>query len=212
MAGFTSKERVMTAAMLGACLGMATTPRRVDAQSPPAATIPADARYTAADVTFMQGMIGHHAQALEMSALVADRSTRPELALLAERIMVSQRDEIAIMQTWLSERKQPVPTTGGHDLHARHVAHDAGGATHQMPGMLTPAQMDSLTKATGPAFDRLFLQYMIQHHEGALTMVAEFLRTPDAAREPMVFQFVSDVDTDQRSEIRRMQRLLRVLL
>ena len=224
MAGFTSKERVMTAAMLGVCLGMAASPRGVGAQSPPAATIPADARYTAADVTFMQGMIGHHAQALAMSALVADRSTRPELALLAERITVSQRDEMAIMQRWLSERKQPVPTAASHDsaaahalpampaMPATHAMHGSAGAMHQMPGMLSPAQMDSLTKATGPAFDRLFLQYMIQHHEGALTMVAELLRTPNAAREPMVFQFVSDVDTDQRSEIRRMQLLLRVLL
>ncbi len=189
---------------------MGSTPSLASAQSQ-TATIPADARYTAADVAFMQGMIGHHAQALEMSALVAGRSTRPELALLAERISVSQRDEIAIMQTWLSERKQPVPATGGHDMHAAHAMHGSAGAMHQMPGMLSPAQMDSLTKATGPAFDRLFLQYMIQHHEGALFMVAELLRAPNAAREPMMFQFVSDVDTDQRAEIRRMQALLRTL-
>ena len=191
-----------------ALMGAAPAAARAQGQT---AAIPADARYTAADVAFMQGMIGHHAQALEMSALVAGRSTRPELALLAERISVSQRDEIAIMQTWLSERKQPVPATGGHDMHAAHAMHGSAGAAHQMPGMLSPAQMDSLTKAAGPAFDRLFLQYMIQHHEGALTMVAELLRAPNAAREPMMFQFVSDVDTDQRAEIRRMQALLRTL-
>ena len=184
------------------------------------AGIPADARYTAADVAFMQGMIGHHAQALEMAALVAGRSALPSLSMLAERITVSQRDEIAIMQTWLRDRQQPVPAvpsidtasrgTTSHDMHAAHTMHGSA-ASHVMPGMLSSAQMDSLRQAKGPTFDRLFLQYMIQHHEGALTMVAALLKTPGAAREPMVFQFVSDVDTDQRAEIRRMRVLLETL-
>jgi uncharacterized protein (DUF305 family) len=94
-------------------------------------------------------------------------------------------------------------------MHAMHG--ETGAASHAMPGMLTPAQMDSLAAARGTAFDRLFLRYMIQHHEGALTMVTDLLKTPGAAREPMVFQFVSDVDTDQRAEIRRMQALLTTL-
>jgi uncharacterized protein (DUF305 family) len=159
----------------------------------------------------MQGMIGHHAQALTMSALVAERSTTPAMALLAERITVSQQDEIAIMQRWLAERRQTVPAVaGGHDAHAMHGASSGASdnAAHSMPGMLSPAQMDSLTAARGRDFDRLFLRYMIQHHEGALTMVVDLLKTPGAARDPMVFQFVSDVDTDQRAEIRRMQAML----
>ncbi|MCE2900852.1 MAG: DUF305 domain-containing protein [Gemmatimonas sp.] len=190
-----------------ALLAAPAAPLRAQRQPP---AIPAGANYTAADVAFMQGMIGHHAQALTMSALVAERSTTPAMALLAERITVSQQDEIAIMRRWLVERQQTVPSVGaGHDAHAMHAMHGAAGATARaMPGMLTPAQIDSLVAARGTAFDRLFLRYMIQHHEGALTMVTDLLKTPGAARDPMVFQFVSDVDTDQRAEIRRMQALL----
>lgn len=179
------------------------------APTPPAASI-ATAPPTDADVAFMQGMIGHHAQAVTMTALVAGRSTHPQLALLAERIAVSQQDEIAIMRRWLEVRQLPVPAVGGTDPHAAHAQHATHGA-HDMPGMLTPAQMDSLSKAAGPEFDRLFLQYMIQHHEGALVMVAQLLAAPNAARDPMLFQFASDVDTDQRAEIRRMRALLATL-
>lgn len=160
-----------------------------------------------ADVAFMQGMIGHHAQAVTMTALVAGRSTHPQLVLLAERITVSQQDEIALMRRWLEERQQPVPATDEHAAHAGQAAHGA----HQMPGMLTPAQLDSLSAASGTTFDKLFLQYMIQHHEGALIMVAQLLAAPNAARDPMLFQFASDVDTDQRAEIRRMRALLATL-
>jgi uncharacterized protein (DUF305 family) len=154
-------------------------------------------RHTQADIAFMQGMIGHHAQALEMVALVAARSSRLEIESLAERIAVSQKDEISIMQRWLAARGEA--STMKHDMHSAHA---------DMPGMLSPVQMDSLRTAEGITFDRLFLQYMIQHHEGALVMVAELLRSPGAAQEPMVFQIMSDVDADQRAEIRRMQALL----
>lgn len=191
------------APLVVAAVALTAPARRARAQAqPPAAAIPATANYTAADVAFMQGMIGHHSQALTMAALVADRSTRSEIVLLAERISVSQRDEIAIMQGWLAMRNQAVPTSDG--MHAEHVGHGMPA----MPGMLSPAQMDSLSATRGADFDRLFLRLMIQHHEGALTMVADLLKTTNAAREPMVFQFVSDVDTDQRAEIRRMQALL----
>jgi uncharacterized protein (DUF305 family) len=157
------------------------------------------------DVAFMQGMIAHHAQALTMSALVPARSERPELLALAERIVVSQQDEIAIMQSWLRERKQAVPQVSD----AAHAGHHAPGHSAQdMPGMLSAAQMDSLTATTGAPFERLFLRYMIQHHDGALRMVAELLATGNGARDPQVFQFASDVDTDQRAEIRRMRALL----
>jgi uncharacterized protein (DUF305 family) len=164
-----------------------------------------------ADVTFMQGMIEHHAQAVTMSALVATRTTHPLLQLLAERISVSQQDEIAIMRRWLEERRLPVPAAATPGTvppsHDDHATHGAAGA-HEMPGMLSPAQMDSLSAASGTGFDRLFLRYMIQHHDGALVMVAQLLAAPNAARDPMIFQFASDVDTDQRAEIRRMRALL----
>ena len=206
----TSPALRSLAPLLAAAALLAAPAPALRAQQPPSA-VAAGATYTAADVAFMQGMIGHHAQALTMSALVAERSTTPAMALLAERITVSQQDEIAIMQRWLAERRQTVPAVaGGHDAHAMHGA--SGGASgdtaHSMPGMLSPAQMDSLTAARGRDFDRLFLRYMIQHHEGALTMVVDLLKTPGAARDPMVFQFVSDVDTDQLAEIRRMQAML----
>ena len=164
-------------------------------------------RHTSADVAFMQGMIGHHAQALQMAGLVASRTQNPALRLLAERIDVSQRDEIAAMTRWLTDRGLPVPDTsaapGGHAMH-----HAGGGQHDGMPGMLSPVQMDSLTAARDALFDRLFLQYMIQHHEGALTMVATLLKSPGAAKETLTYQFVTEVDVDQRAEIRRMQTLL----
>lgn len=164
-----------------------------------------------ADVTFMQGMIEHHAQAVTMSALVATRTTHPQLRLLAERITVSQQDEIAIMRRWLEERRLPIPaaaTPGAvPPTHDAHASHGAAGA-HEMPGMLSSAQMDSLSAASGTEFDRRFLRFMIQHHDGALVMVAQLLAAPNAARDSMIFQFASDVDTDQRAEIRRMRALL----
>jgi uncharacterized protein (DUF305 family) len=155
-------------------------------------------QYTPADVRFMQRMIGHHAQALEMTALVAGRSRSEELPKLALRIEVSQADEIKMMQEWLTRRGQPLP-----DPHAHH----APGAP-LMPGMLTADDMTRLAAATGPEFDRLFLEFMIKHHDGALTMVSELFSTPGAAQEAEIFAFASDVDADQRMEIDRM-RLMR---
>jgi uncharacterized protein (DUF305 family) len=150
----------------------------------------------------MQGMIAHHAQALAMTSLVPARSSRADIRLLAERIDVSQRDEIALMQRWLEDRGEDVPSPDAHHMH-----HD--GASHQalMPGMLTDAEMAELAKAQGPAFDQMFLQFMIRHHEGALVMVSELLATSGAAQEPEVFRFASDVDADQRAEIGRMRAL-----
>ncbi len=134
-----------------------------------------------ADVRFMQGMIGHHAQALEMSALVATRSSRPTMQMLAERIDVSQRDEIAMMRAWLARHHQPQPDSAAHGTHDMPgmpgMRHDA------MPGMLNAAELDTLRAATGEAFDRLFLRYMIQHHEGALAMVKTLLAQPGAGQD-----------------------------
>ena len=155
--------------------------------------------FTPADVKFMQGMIGHHAQALEMTDLLKTRSADPDMKKLAQRIELSQADEIKMMQEWLKARGQQVP-----DAHAHH----AHGAT-LMPGMLTPDEMARLAAATGPAFDKLFLEYMIKHHAGALTMVKELFSTPGAGQESEIFAFASDVDADQRMEIDRMSAMLR---
>ena len=154
--------------------------------------------FTPADVRFMQGMIGHHAQALDMTALVATRSSSDAIRKLAQRIELSQADEIKMMQEWLTGRGQKVP-----DQHAHH----APGAT-LMPGMLTAGEMARLAQATGPEFDRLFLEFMIKHHEGALTMVQALFAQPGAAQESDVFAFASDVDADQRMEIDRMRAAL----
>lgn len=170
-----------------------------------------------ADAAFMAGMIAHHAQALVMVDLMAGRTANPVLAALGERIAVSQRDEIALMQGWLRDRGQPAPEpdvrytasaagASAHEGHGGHGGHDGhdGGA---MPGMLTQAQLAELAAARGAAFDRLFLTRMIAHHEGALVMVAALLKTAGAAQEPEIFRFAADVDADQRAEIRRMRAL-----
>ena len=154
-------------------------------------------QFTPADVRFMQGMIGHHAQALEMTELARSRAS-DALRKLAQRIELSQADEIAMMQEWLKRRGQPLP-----DPHAHH----APGAV-LMPGMLSAAEMARLAAATGAAFDRLFLESMIKHHEGALTMVEELFKQPGAGQEADVFAFASDVDADQRMEIDRMRAAL----
>ena len=154
--------------------------------------------FTPADVRFMQGMIGHHAQALDMTALVATRSSSDAIRKLAQRIELSQADEIKMMQEWLTGRGQKVP-----DQHAHH----APGAT-LMPGMLTAEEMVRLAQAKGPEFDRLFLESMIKHHEGALTMVQDLFAQPGAGQESDVFAFASDVDADQRMEIDRMRAAL----
>ena len=160
-------------------------------------------RYTPADVEFMQGMIAHHAQALDMVALVPARTSTESIRLLAQRIGISQRDEIRLMRNWLTKRGQAAP-----DPAAAHAHHAGGEHEMLMPGMLTSEQMARLAAAKGAEFDRLFLQLMIQHHEGALTMVKTLFGTQGAAQETPTFRYASEVDTDQRFEIERMQKLL----
>ncbi len=164
-----------------------------------AAVKPATFQHTDADVKFMQGMIGHHAQALEMTALLYTRTSRADMKLLAERIDVSQADEIKMMKRWLEERGLAVPNE-----HAHHLP----GAT-LMPGMLTAEQMAELAAAKGEVFDRLFLEGMIRHHEGAVVMVADLFAAPGAAHESQIFDFASHVDGDQRMEILRMRGMLK---
>jgi uncharacterized protein (DUF305 family) len=155
-------------------------------------------RYTDADVRFMQGMIGHHAQALEMTALRPSRSSADDLRLLALRIDISQADEIRLMREWLTARGQAVP-----DAHAHHSA-DAP----LMPGMLTPDEMARLAAARDADFDRLFLEFMIKHHHGALVMVKQLFESAAAGQESEVFGFVSEVEADQSAEIGRMAAML----
>ena len=159
----------------------------------------ADTSYSPADARFMQDMIPHHHQALEMAALVADRTNRQELIDVAGRINTSQDDEIEFMQRWLRERGERVPEP---------TAHDAMHTSHKMAGMATPEQMAKLAAANGTDFDRLFLQLMITHHEGAVTMVEELLEQPGAAYDPVLFEFVNDVTNSQSAEIERMHALL----
>jgi uncharacterized protein (DUF305 family) len=153
--------------------------------------------FTDADVRFVQGMIGHHAQALEMTTLLGTRTNSDALRKLALRIEVSQADEIKMMENWLKQRGQPLP-----DRHAHHH----GGAL--MPGMLTAGEMSRLAAATGEEFDRLFLEFMIKHHEGALVMVKD-LFAKGGGQESEIFAFASDVDADQRMDIARMGAMLR---
>jgi uncharacterized protein (DUF305 family) len=154
-------------------------------------------QHTPADVRFMQHMLVHHAQALEMTALRPERSASEDLRLMALRIELSQRDEIKMVQDWLTARGEALP-----DAHAHHQ-----GAL--MPGMLSADEMRQLVAARGETFDRLFLELMIKHHQGALVMVDELFATPGAGQESEVFAFASDVVDDQRIEIDRMVGMLK---
>ena len=175
----------------------------------PAATTPAPAarpgaqgrpRPTAADIKFMQDMIGHHAQAVEMARLVPGRTSRKDLAILSERIIVSQVDEINIMRQWLRDQGAAVPDSTKHDPGAM--------AMESMPGMATPAELSTLTGLRGTEFERMFLQLMIKHHGGAIIMVERLFGVPGAGQDDMIFKFASDVAADQESEIARMQSIL----
>lgn len=174
----------------------------------------ADNRYSADDVAFMQGMIHHHGQAVEMAALVQGRTNTQSIVDLSGRINASQADEIKFMQGWLKERGEdaPAPTPTAADAHAQHTAagHDASHAT--MPGMATAAQMAQLKAATGAEFDRQFLKLMIAHHEGAVTMVNNLIATSGSAYDPALFRFSNDVSNEQKAEIARMTALMRSLI
>ncbi len=153
------------------------------------------------DVAFMQGMIHHHAQALRMTALVPERSASAKVELLAKRIDVSQEGEIELMSDWLKERGESAP-----ELHRLH-GHAHGGGQVLMPGMLSEPELQELTAASGAEFDRLFLEFMIRHHKGALTMV-EQLYAAGGGLESSADAFARHVDSDQQIEIGRMQGML----
>jgi uncharacterized protein (DUF305 family) len=161
--------------------------------------------YTAADIYFMSGMISHHAQAIKMAGWATSHGASAALVRLSERILTGQTDEIGLMQSWLRDRNQPVPEPDPAGMKMT-----MGGMEHVMlmPGMLSPEQMAQLDSARGVDFDRLFLTFMIQHHQGAITMVRELFGAPGAAQDEVVFKFANDVEIDQTTEIARMQQML----
>lgn len=161
----------------------------------PAPVIPAGARYIVADVQFMQGMIAHHGQAVVMAKMAESHGANAQMLRFTQKIALSQRAEIRLMQNWLDERGQAVPDSNAHE----HM---------MMPGMLTAAQLKELDAAKGKAFDKLFLVYMIQHHEGALKMVADLQAAPFSMQDALLNGFATDVDTDQRAEILKMHTML----
>ena len=161
----------------------------------------------------MQGMIMHHGQAVEMVAMIDERTQNKDLRLLGARIGHSQGEEIKFMQRWLAARGQPISLPMGNmdgmDMHGMHMpGMDMSAHQMLMPGMLTAKQMAALKRANGAEFDRLFLQGMIQHHGGALTMVNDLYATPGAGQDAELFTFATDVDSGQRAEIRIMQNML----
>lgn len=165
----------------------------------PAALDPGMMHQMDPDVRFMHHMTAHHAQALIMVALVPSRTSSQGLRLLAERIDISQKDEIALMRRWLESRGKPLPPGDDHAMHG------------SMPGMLSEADMARLAAATGVEFERAFLELMIRHHEGALVMVRELLGSQGAAQDSEMYRVVADIDADQRGEIARMRSMLNAL-
>jgi uncharacterized protein (DUF305 family) len=193
------KPRWITAAGLATVLASASPAAAQGHTHTSTAPMPA---HTDADVRFIQGMLAHHAQALEMTARVHGRDAREDVRLIAERIDVSQRSEMARMQRWLQVRGLAADSASAHH------AHRGGGDAHAgMPGMATPEQMARLAQASGPAFDALFLELMIRHHEGALVMVEELFGSQGGAQASEIYSIASEVDADQRMEIDRMRAM-----
>ncbi len=157
-----------------------------------------------ADIEFMQGMIMHHSQAVEMTALISSRTENKEIRALGARISLSQSDEMKFMKRWLVSRNEPVSMSmpGMPEM-------DKSGSSMRMPGMLTPEQMNALQQARGAEFDREFLTGMIQHHKGALVMVKDLFDTPGAGQDAELFDFATDADNTQRAEIRIMENMLK---
>lgn len=202
-------SQAVVAAALGVLVaGCAAAARR--GAAPAAVTTPGipSMVHTPADVHFMSGMIHHHAQAVLIAGWAKSHGASAELQRLCERIAVAQTDEIVLMQTWLRDRREPVPDgrPGPMKMKMDGMEHDM-----LMPGMLSDAQLAQLDAARGVAFDRLFLTFMIQHHEGAITMVNTLFGSQGAGQDEVVFRFASDVYADQTTEIDRMEKMLAAL-
>jgi uncharacterized protein (DUF305 family) len=163
--------------------------------------------YVPADASFMQHMIVHHAQAVEMGTLIETRTSHAGIRLLGTRISLSQQAEIAMMQTWLSRRNEAI-SMPGHAMHHTNESAETPATMPIMPGMLSPAQMTRLAMAEGSNFDRLFLTGMIEHHQGAIDMVDRLLAEPGGGEDPEVSDFLSSINADQSAEISRMRIML----
>ena len=163
--------------------------------------------YSQADIDFMSGMIPHHAQAVLIAGWAASHGARPDVRTLCERMVVGQRDEIAYMRNWLRDRSQPVPAAD-----ATHHRMKMNGMEHDMlmPGMLSPAELAQLDKARNAEWDRLFITFMIRHHEGALKMVDDLFESYGALQDDDMYKFASDLYADQTIEIERMHKMLEV--
>lgn len=196
-------ERLFRCACAGWTVALVATAAGVTTAAAQAAATGDRPPYTPADVQFMAGMIDHHAQAVLIAGWAPSHGASASVRVLCERIVVAQRDEIAMMQRWLRERHETVP-----DGDPR--GHMMAGMAHPMlmPGMLTAEQLAQLDSARGPGFDRLFLLDMIQHHQGAITMVDQLLATEGAAQDGIVNTFANGVYADQTTEIDRMNRML----
>ena len=196
-------------AVLTATLFLAVATLTITAQSPPPEPVarPDLVRYpySQADVDFMAGMIPHHAQAVLIAGWAASHGARQDVRILCERIVVAQRDEIEFMRNWLRDRGQVVPAAD-----ATHHRHKMNGVEHDMlmPGMLTPEELAQLDKARDTEWDRLFLTFMIKHHEGATAMVDDLFKTYGALQDEDVYTLASDIYADQTTEIDRMHKLL----
>ena len=194
---------------------IATAVSAARAQSGPGQTAEPKARpdlvrqpYSQADVDFMSGMIPHHAQAVLIAGWAASHGARPDVRILCERQVVAQRDEIEFMRNWLRDRGEVVPAANAthHRMKMNGVEHDM-----LMPGMLSPEDLARLDKASGAEWDRLFLNAMIRHHEGAIKMVDDLFASFGALQDDDVYKFASDIYADQSTEIERMQKMLESL-
>ena len=194
-----------TTPAVGQSSPVATAQTAAGPAAPRATSDPASKTPSAADVNFMGGMISHHAQALVMAGWAPSHGASQSVRVLCERIVNEQNDEIATMQQWLRDRKQPVPEAkpGPMKMVMNGVEH-----MMMMPGMLTDEQMKQLDAARGAEFDRLFLTFMIQHHKGAVSMVNDLFATNGAAQDQTVFKLASDVQVDQTTEVARMEKML----
>jgi uncharacterized protein (DUF305 family) len=192
-------------ALLGARLGAHAASQPAQQGDPPPRPDLVRQPYSDADINFMAGMIPHHAQAVLIAGWAKSHGARPDIVVLCERMVIAQRDEIATMRTWLRDRSQTVP-----DANATHHRMKMNGVEHDMlmPGMLTPEELAELDKARGTEWDRLFLTFMIRHHEGAIKMVDELFASYGALQDDDVYKLASDMYADQTTEIERMGKML----
>ena len=212
---FHSSSKLLAAGALACSLSLSVSAQQAEPATPvvvqpgapgqPTRTLPPSTRailppYSPADVQFMQHMITHHAQAVEMTALIDSHTQNKELRSLGARISRSQSDEINFMKRWLATRGKPISPA----MHEMHMS----GHEMLMPGMLTAKQMDALRKARGEEFDQLFLKGMIQHHNGALSMVKDLFDSAGSGQDAELFNFATDVDSGQRAEIKVMENML----